>query len=87
MRKVALAIAALLLTGGAALAWSGTDQEGRPVEIGRGELVRPGLDVDAEVDGESRQLSIDSVRRSGGRVEIEATDQDGNSVTLDMDED
>jgi len=81
-----LAISALLLAT-PALAWSGTDQDGNSAEIGRGELVRPGRDIEVEIDGETRNLSVDSMRRYGGRVEIEGTDENGNSVTLDMDGD
>jgi hypothetical protein len=81
-----LVLAALLLAG-PALSWSGTDQDGNSAEIGRGELVRPGLDMEVEIDGETRNLSVDSMRRYGGRVEIEGTDENGNSVTLDMDGD
>lgn len=81
-----LGLAAWLIAA-PAFAWSGTDQDGNSAEIGRGELVRPGLDIEVEIDGETRNLSVDSMRRYGGRVEIEGTDDNGNSVTLDMDGD
>jgi hypothetical protein len=70
-----------------AFAWSGTDQNGNSVEIGRGETVRPGRDIEVEIDGNSTSLSVDSIQRRGGRVEIEGTDDSGNSVTLDMEAD
>lgn len=85
--RIIVAVAAGLLFSAPAFAWSGTDQDGRSAEIGRGELVRPGRDIDVEIDGETRSLSVDGVRRFGGRVEIEGTDDNGNSVTLDMDGD
>ena len=87
IKHALLAVMLMSVNAPGAFAWSGTDQDGRSVEIGRGELVRPGLDIEAEIDGQSRQLSIDTMQRSGGSVEIEATDQDGNSVTLEMEED
>ncbi len=82
----------LIVVGGlvcstAAFAWSGTDQNGNSVEIGRGELVRPYRDIEIEVDGATRNFSVDSIRRYGNRVEIEGTDDNGNSMTLDMDSD
>lgn len=85
--KTLLAIVICALSASPALAWSGTDQNGNSVEIGRGELVRPNRDIEVEIDGESRNLSVDSIRRYGNRVEIEGTDDNGNSVTLDMDGD
>lgn len=84
--KVALVVVGLMAAS-PALAWSGTDQNGNSVEIGRGELVRPNRDIEVEIDGETQNLSVDSIRRFGGRVEIEGTDDNGNSVTLDMDGD
>lgn len=82
-----LLIFAVTLVPATAFSWSGTDQDGNSVGIGRGELVRPYRDIEIEVDGETRNFSVDSVRRYGNRVEIEGTDDSGNSMTLDMDGD
>lgn len=85
--RLILTLAVGLIGSTTALAWSGTDQNGNSVEIGRGELVRPNRDIEIEIDGETRNFSVDSVQRYGNRVEIEGTDENGNSMTLDMDSD
>lgn len=87
MKSFFAGLALALAMSGTAFAWSGTDQDGNTVEIGRGELVRPGQDIEVEIDGETRNLSVDSIQRHGGRVEVEGTDDNGNSITLDMDSD
>ncbi|MGE7469235.1 hypothetical protein ACQKLX_07335 [Bosea sp. NPDC003192] len=82
-----LLVTAVAIAPATAFSWSGTDQNGNSVEIGRGELITPYRDIEIEVDGETRNFSVDSIRRYGNRVEIEGTDDSGNSMTLDMDGD
>ena len=68
-------------------AWDGTDQDGNQVEIDTGNTVRSGNDIEITKDGETKTFSVDSVQRYGNSVEIEGTDEDGNSSTLTMDGD
>ncbi|WP_286134506.1 DUF5334 family protein [Methylobacterium sp. Leaf123] len=85
-RSVCALIIALLPAQ--ALGWDGTNSEtGDSIEIGRGETVRRGRSIDYydHGSGDYRSLDVDSVRRRGNSVEIEGTDDAGNSVTLEMD--
>lgn len=78
----------LCLSALPAHAWDGTDSAtGNNVEIERGQTVRRGRDVEYfdYGSGTYKTLDVDSVQRRGGSVEVEGTDNDGNSVTLDMD--
>lgn len=77
-----------LLVGTAASAWDGTDTgTGSIVEIEKGQTVRQGNEVEFfdYGTGSYRSLDVDSVRESGGSVEVEGTDSSGNAITLEMD--
>jgi hypothetical protein len=86
----ALAIAlAVLGCYDPAVAWDGTNTAtGSSVEIERGQLVRSGQTIDVYDSSEGyKQYEVESIRRSGGTVEIEATDSaSGESATLEMDD-
>jgi hypothetical protein len=84
-------IAALVVLGGydLAVAWDGTNTTtGSSVEIERGQLVRSGRTIEVYDSSEGyKDYDVDSIRRSGGTVEIEATDSTtGESTTLEMDD-
>jgi hypothetical protein len=85
-------IAALVVLGGynLAVAWDGTNTTiGSSVEIERGQLVRSGRTIEVYDSSEGyKEYDVDSIRRSGPTVEIEATDSaTGESTTLEMDDD
>lgn len=67
-----------------ALSWQGTDEDGNDIEIGKGNLVRRGLEIEYERHGESVSATVDSIRSRGRTVEVEVTDDDGESHTLEM---
>lgn len=73
-----------------AFAWDGYDhQNDAIVEIERGNLVRPGREIEFydHKAGEYRQLDIDSVYRSGGSVIVEGFDSEtGELRELEMDD-
>ncbi|WP_461655131.1 DUF5334 family protein [Methylorubrum aminovorans] len=78
----------LVLLAWPAAAWDGSDgSSGNSVEIEKGQTVRRGREVEFydHGTGSYRTIDVDSVHRRGRGVEIEGTDSDGNSVTLDMD--
>jgi hypothetical protein len=73
-----------------AFAWDGTNSNtGSSVEIERGQLVRTGRTIEVYDSTEGyKEYDVDSIRRAGGTVEIEATDSaTGESTTLEMDGD
>ncbi|MCK1741220.1 DUF5334 family protein [Bradyrhizobium sp. 139] len=78
------------LVGTQALAWDGTNTtSGSSIEIERGQLVRSGRTIEV-YDSERgyKEYDVDSIRRYGRSVEIEATDTEtGKSTTLEMDGD
>jgi hypothetical protein len=73
------------------LAWDGYDYEqGGYVEIEKGQLVRPGRDIEIYdyKSGKYKDVEVESIRRYGGKVEVEVIDsQTGESRTLEMDSD
>jgi hypothetical protein len=80
---------ALATTCNFAHAWDGTNTgTGSSVEIEKGQLVRSGETIevyDSSVGYKS--YDVDSISRSGGTVEIEATDTaTGEITTLEMDD-
>jgi hypothetical protein len=84
-------IASLLVLGGCdfAIVWDGTNTTtGSSVEIERGQLVRSGRTIEVYDSNEGfKEYDVDSIHRSGGTVEIEATDSaTGESTTLEMDD-
>jgi len=84
-----IAIAAAALIPGAASAWGGYDwDKGRYVEIDRGNLVRQGREIEVYEYGEGyKAFEVDSIRRTGSHVEIEATDSEtGETRTFEMED-
>lgn len=83
------AVFALLATCNLAAAWDGNTNTGSGVEIDSGQLVRSGETIEVYDSGEgTKTYDVDSISRSGGTVEIEATDTaTGESTTLQMDGD
>nr|WP_092190703.1 DUF5334 family protein [Bradyrhizobium sp. cf659] len=72
-----------------AFAWDGTNTTtGTSVEIERGQLVRSGRTIEVyDSDQGYKEYDVDSVRRYGRTVEIEATDAStGESTTLEMED-
>ena len=87
MKKM-LTAATLCLLAANAMAWSGYDYEnGTYVEIEKGNLVRQGRDIEIyDYRSGYREVEVESIRRSGSRVEIEVKDQEtGEMRTLEMD--
>ncbi|RWN65175.1 MAG: hypothetical protein EOR99_22905 [Mesorhizobium sp.] len=86
----ALAIG-LLLGVSDAFAWDGTDTTtGESVEIGKGNLVRTGRDIEIfdGGSGEYRDVTVESIRRYGSTVEVEVYDtESGEYRTLEMEDD
>jgi hypothetical protein len=70
-------------------AWDGYDYEsGSHVEIDKGNLVRPGRDIEIYDygTGEYSDVEVESIRGSGSGAEVEVYDYDtGEYRTLDMD--
>lgn len=88
MKRIA-ALAAVVLSP-ACLAWDGFDwNQGTYVEIGKGELVRPGQAVEVfdYRQGQYRQMEVQQIDRSAtGRTEIQVIDsQTGQPRTFEMD--
>ena len=89
-REICFATRFILFGNISAFAWDGTNSNtGSSVEIERGQLVRPGRTVEVYDSTEGyKEYDVDSIRRSGRTVEIEATDSaTGESSTLEMDGD
>ena len=79
-----------LVSTNLAVAWDGTNTvTGSSVEIERGQLVRSGRTIEVYDSTEGyNEYDVDSIRRYGRTVEIEATDSaTGESTTLEMDGD
>jgi hypothetical protein len=87
MRKIFLIAIAMSATCSLAHAWEGTNTNtGSTVEIDHGELVRSGETIEVYDSNEgSKTYDVDSINRSAGSVEIEATDTStGETTTLEM---
>ena len=86
--KAFLFTAAFVLSSSAP-AWDGYDWDrGSYVEIGRGNLVRPGREIEVYNWGSGgyKNYEVDSIRNSGTRVEVEVYDWDtGEYRVFDMD--
>lgn len=91
MRVLAAVPLALVLLNVECLAWDGVDtQTGESVEIGKGNLVRRGEDIEIYNygSGEYRDMSVESIERSGSDVEIELYDnQTGETHTYEFEGD
>lgn len=87
--KHLIAIIAAALLPGAASAWEGYDYEnGRFVEIERGNLVREGREIEVYEYGEGyKTFEVESINRYGSAVELEVTDSEtGEARTFEMDD-
>ena len=85
-----LAVIAMLANTTPAAAWNGYDwNQGTYIEIGKGEQVRPGREVEVfdYRSGQYRQMEVQEInRRPYGPVEIRVIDsQTGQPHTLEMD--
>lgn len=86
-----LIILFFVLYSGAASAWDGVDAEtGEEVEIGKGNLVRSGQEIeiyDGET-GENKTVTVESVTGSGNSVTVEVYDDEkGETRTFEMEKD
>lgn len=90
MRNLLIICATLALTYPAA-AWDGYDYEsGNYVEIGKGQLVRPGREIEFfdYGKGEYRYGDVESIQDGGSTVEVEVYEQEsGEYRTFEMDKD
>jgi len=79
----------ILVTASPALAWDGFDyNSGGYVEIEKGNLVRPGMDIEIYDynTGNYHDVTVDSIQGSGAGVEVNVYDNTlGDYRTLDMD--
>lgn len=67
-------------------AWDGTDQYSNTVEIERNNLVRTGRDIEVYVNGEYKDVEVQSIHSYGSGVEIEVYDHNsGEYNTYNMD--
>lgn len=81
--------AALLALPCVATAWDGYDYErGVHVEIEKGQLVRPGREIEVyEYGAGYKSFEVESIRRHGSSVELEVIDlESGESRSFDMDD-
>lgn len=89
-RSLLLAVVTASITLTQALAWDGTNTTtSSSIEIERGQLGRPARTIEV-YDSERgyREYDVDSIRRYGRSVEIEATDTEtGESTTPEMEGD
>lgn len=73
-----------------AFAWDGYDYDkGAYIEIEKGNLVRPGRDIEIYdySTGEYKDVEVESITGSGSGAEVEVYDYDtGEYRTLDMDD-
>lgn len=80
----------VLFISAPALAWEGYDYEkGTSVEIEKGNLVRPGEEIEFyDYDkGEYRYGDVESINRYGSSVEVEVYDQEeGEYRTFEMED-
>lgn len=69
-----------------ASAWDGQDaNSGENVEIGSGELVREGENINVDVNGRMHTMDVKNMRSIGSSVEIEVYDNEtGETKTLEM---
>ncbi len=87
--KALITILASALLPGVANAWDGYDYDkGRYVEVEKGNLVRQGREIEVYEYGEGyKTFEVDSVRRSGSRVELEVIDSEtGEARTFEMED-
>ncbi|WP_342234602.1 DUF5334 family protein [Inquilinus sp. OTU3971] len=70
------------------LAWSGTDEQGANVEIEAGERVRSGeaVEIYDYGSGTYQTIDVDRVTRRDRTVTVEGTDEDGDYLELEMED-
>ena len=89
MNKLYFSLLIIIFVPVFAFAWDGYDYEsGSYVEIDKGNLVRPGKDIEVYDYGTSeyKDVEVQSIRDSGSGTEVEVYDYDtGEYRTLDMD--
>ena len=61
--------------------------DGHSFRRSKSEDIQPGLYIEVAIGGEARTLSVDNMWRFGGRMQIEGTNEYGNSGIIDMDDD
>lgn len=90
MIRVIATVLTVVWSTSAVYAWDGTDAEsGQSVEIGKGNLVRSGRDIEIYDSGagEYRDVTVESIRRFGSTVEVEVYDNEsGKYRTLEMED-
>ena len=87
--KALIIVLASALIPCAASAWDGYDYDkGRYVEIEKGNLVRQGREIEVYEYGEGyKTFEVDSIRRSGSRVELEVIDSETRETrTFEMED-
>ncbi len=84
----AMLLTLCLLIASPVFAWDGVDSEtGSSVEIGKGNLVRPGQDIEVydHDTGEYKDVTVEGVRGGLGSVEVEVYDNEtGEYKTYEM---
>jgi hypothetical protein len=87
---ILIILACLLSPVQTSFAWDGVDSEtGESVEIGKGNLVRRGLDIEVYdySDGTYHDVEVQSIQRGFGSVDVEVYDYNtGMFRTFEMDE-
>ena len=90
MRKIQfLALIIFLISPNVVSSWEGYDYEkGRYIEIDKGNLVRPGNDIEIYDygTGEYKDVEVESIHRYGHSAEVEVYDRStGEYRTFEMD--
>ena len=87
-RIIALVAACVVACVSSASAWDGTDTDsGASVEIDSGNLVREGNEIEVydHEAGEYRDVTVESIERSGSSVEVEVYDTEASEYrTFEM---
>ena len=90
MKKIIISAALLLASVVTSGAWDGYDYDkGAHVEIGKGNLVRRGKDIEIydHSTGEYKNVTVESIQRGVGSVDVEVYDHDtGEYRTLEMED-
>ncbi|RYD50621.1 MAG: hypothetical protein EOP52_13680 [Sphingobacteriales bacterium] len=88
MNPIKITFGLLFATTSLGNAWDGVDgATGDPVEIGKGNLVRYGQEIEFydHATGETRNATVESIRSSGSGAEVEVYDHEsGETRTLEM---
>lgn len=88
MKLIKTATCLLFAISSLATAWDGVDaQTGNSVEIGKGNLVRYGQEIEFydHESGETRNATVENIRTYGSGAEVEVYDHEsGETRTLEM---